>query len=1096
MEFGLLGLLEVKNGGETISIGRGRESALLAILLLRANEPVSSDQLIHALWGERAPENAAKSVQQYVSRLRRRLGADRLATTPGGYVLQVEPGELDCDGFEAVARRGRQELADGDSESADRLFAEALGLWRGPALADFRYEEFAQEGIRRLESERRRVRSDAVDAQLALGREDHVLPELHQLIDENPHWERPRAQLMLALYRSGQQSDALEVYRNTRALFDSELGLEPSRELQELERAILVHDTSLDAPARPDRAPSSRRSGMALLVAGACVLAAGAVAAIAVTVGRSSSAHSVARVDADSAGAIDPGSNRLVSDVRVGAGPGRIATGLGSVWVVNEFDNTVSRINPATGAVEDTIQVDPEPTGIAVSSRSIWVACAGTRSLDRIDPRAQKVVQRVRVGNGPSAVAVSPGAIWVTNRLDDTVTEIDPTTGTRRRTLPAGSSPSDVAYGFGALWIANEVSSTVTRLDLDTGALEEVAVGNGPAAVAAGDGSVWVANELDGTVWRIDPTQNTVSAAVPAGAGPSSIVTASGAVWVADRYGGRVIRIDPATNRQVSNLSVGSGPQALASLGGRVWLSARQTSVTHRGGTLRMYDLLVPDSLDQGRAFLIQAWSVLATTADGLVGYRRVGGLDGGTIVPDLATSIPRATNSGRTYTFHLRGGITYSTGTPVRASDFRRGIERAFRLRNVNTPYYTGIVGAAACSKAQCDLSRGIVTDDRVGTITFHLRAPDPEFLYKIALPAAYPVPPSVPMAKVLPLGVPGTGPYMIRSYKRRHLVLVRNPRFHEWSAAAQPDGYPDRIEWTFTGNLGVELTAVENGRADLMVAPPASRQDEIETRYASQVHSLPATEVFGIFFNTRVPPFDNLDARRAVNLAIDRSKAVISSFGGGVTCQILPPGMPGYRPYCPYTKNRTGGGVWTGPDLSRARKLIAASGTKGSKVTLWTIAEPPTLAIARVAVPTLRALGYRVGLRILPLDAYWQHVNNSRTRTQIGFIGWQQDYPAPSEFFTHFTCGAFHPGTPQNSNQSGTCDQRIDRVYNQALASQADESTANANWAALDRLVTNLSSWAPLYNPRNVVFVSRRLGNLQSNPEWGILIDQLWVR
>jgi len=363
--------------------------------------------------------------------------------------------------------------------------------------------------------------------------------------------------------------------------------------------------------------------------------------------------------------------------------------------------------------------------------------------------------------------------------------------------------------------------------------------------------------------------------------------------------------------------------------------------------------------------------------------------------------------------------------------------------------------------------------------------------------------------MTKALPLGVPGTGPYVIQSYANHHLVLARNPRFREWSAAAQPDGYPDRIEWTFAevadatrhgiaNDLGAQLTAVERGRADLMVAPPASRQHELETRFASQVRSLPVTQVYGIFFNTRVPPFDKLDARRAVNLAIDRSKAISSSFGGAATCQILPPGMPGYHPYCPYTKNPTAGGVWTGPDLARARKLVVASGTEGAKVTFWTHDWPPAPAIANVAVRVLRELGYRVTLKVLDHDAYWQHVNNSRTRAQTGFIGWLQDYPAPSEFFINFTCASFVPDTPHNGSQSGTCDPRIDRAFRRALAAQGAESpaSANASWAALDRIVTNFSPWAPLYNPRNVVFVSRRLGNLQSNPQWGILIDQIWVR
>ena len=271
--------------------------------------------------------------------------------------------------------------------------------------------------------------------------------------------------------------------------------------------------------------------------------------------------------------------------------------------------------------------------------------------------------------------------MWVTNRLDDTVTEIDSKTGAvRRRQLDAGPNPSDIAYGLGALWIANESASTVTRLDPRTGGLQEFNVGNGPEAVAIADGSVWVANSLDGTVSRIDPRRNAVSSVITVGAGPSSVIASQGAVWVADSYGGQIVRIDPATNTVVRTIAVGSGPQSLASLDGRVWLSARETATVHRGGTLRLFARIAPDSLDTGDGYGAD-WSVSSITGDGLVGFKRVGGVDGGTLVPDLATSRPAPTNEGRTYTFQLRPGIRYSNGEPVRASDVRRALERTFRF-------------------------------------------------------------------------------------------------------------------------------------------------------------------------------------------------------------------------------------------------------------------------------------------------------------------------------------------------------------------------------------------------------------------------------
>lgn len=245
MRFRLLGLLEVVDDGRRIEFVRGKERALLALLLLSANEPVSTDRVIEALWDDRPPEHATKTVQIHVSRLRKRLDARRLTTTPGGYLLRVAPGELDVDEFEALAARGRSALVDGDIQGAVSNLTGALGLWSGPALADFRFESFAQDAARRLDEVKAAVEADLVDAQLAAG--EDVIPQIEELVAENPLWERPRRQLMLALYREGRQGEALDVYRRTRELLADELGLDPSPELEALERSILV------APAR-DRA--------------------------------------------------------------------------------------------------------------------------------------------------------------------------------------------------------------------------------------------------------------------------------------------------------------------------------------------------------------------------------------------------------------------------------------------------------------------------------------------------------------------------------------------------------------------------------------------------------------------------------------------------------------------------------------------------------------------------------------------------------------------------------------------------------------------------------------------------------------------------
>jgi YVTN family beta-propeller protein len=1113
--FRILGPLEVTRDAHFVSLGGRRERAILAILLLSSGEVVSVERLIDGVWGDARPTSAKHMVHEYVSRLRQALGdAPAIATRPPGYLLEWGDPAFDVRVFAERAAAARESAHAGDHAAALRAYDEALSLWRGDALEDVGLEGQAQIAAARLDQERQLASEERVDSALALGRHLQLIPELEHRVEESPLRERPRAQLMLALYRAGRQTEALERYREGRAALVEEAGVEPGRDLRELERAILTQDASLDlAPALPEHEDAPRRVRRArrwkLLAALGAALAV-AVVAIVLVAGRSGSAGALASVEANSAGVIDPGRNELVDQVAVGTGPGRVAAGFGSIWVVNAFAGTVSRIDPTTQAVEQTISVDGDPTAIAVGAGFVWVACTGTRSVDRIDPQDNKLVPSILVGNGPSGIAMTPGAVWVTDRLDDTVTEIDANTGRIRRKLPAGPTPSDIVYGLGSLWIANESSGTVTRLDPGTGVRQQIPVGNGPEAIAIGYRSVWVANGLDGTVGRIDPGRNAVTFAYSVGAGPSSILAYAGAIWVADSYGNRIVRIDPATNRIADSIRVGSGPQGLAAIDGRIWLSARETTAAHRGGTLRLFDLNPPDSLDEQWGYISTAWSVFSLTGDGLVGFKRVGGLDGDTLVPDLATALPTPTDGGRTYTFRLRRGIRYSNGEPVRASDVRRGLERWFRLGAQGDGFYDGIVGAGTCTTSRCDLSRGVVANDRAGTVSLHLQKPDPELLYKLALPFADPVPAGVPMGKPTRLGVPGTGPYIIQSRAHNRLVLVRNPRFRQWSAPAQPVGYPDRIVWTFGDALDTQLTDVEHGRADFMHSPlPSSRRNELTTRYEAQVHIFPAAATWAMFLNTRVPPFDNLLARRAVNFAVDRARAVTlfdgaagpGGFGGVkgavVTCQIVPPGIVGYRPYCPFTRNPSAAGLWSGPDLAKAQRLVTASGTRGEKVVVWTGPEPLQTIIGRLAFDTLRQLGYRVTLKTIEDDGrFFDKIQNPRTRAQAGFFAWSQDYPAASNFMSLFTCATLQLEREIDINPSDICDRRIDQAVGRALARQIDDGASAATWSGVDRQVTDLAAWVPIVNTRDVAVVSARVNNVQSNPQWGVLFDQIWLR
>ena len=251
LRFRLLGPLEVLRDGRPVGLGGERQRALLALLLLRANELVTTERLAEQLFGADATDASVRAVRVAVSRLRRLLDDDTLVTRPGGYLVHVSPGQLDVAEFESLVAEGRVALDRGDAEAASDSFRAALALFRGPPLADLAPVEFIQPEVRRLEDLRLSASMDRIDADLARGGGRELVPELEALVRANPFQERLRAQLMLAFYRAGRQTDALEVYRDTRELLAGELGLEPSRALQELERAVLRHDPTLDPRARP-----------------------------------------------------------------------------------------------------------------------------------------------------------------------------------------------------------------------------------------------------------------------------------------------------------------------------------------------------------------------------------------------------------------------------------------------------------------------------------------------------------------------------------------------------------------------------------------------------------------------------------------------------------------------------------------------------------------------------------------------------------------------------------------------------------------------------------------------------------------------------
>jgi YVTN family beta-propeller protein len=613
----------------------------------------------------------------------------------------------------------------------------------------------------------------------------------------------------------------------------------------------------------------------------------------------------------------------------------------------------------------------------------------------------------------PEPVAYGAGAVWVANSTDRSVTKINAVTGARTE-IPVRAGADGIAVGDGAVWVTSESAGSVTRIDPRAGIeTASINVGRGAGAVTTSPGGVWVANGLDGTVSRIDPRSNAVRAVITVGSGPSGVAaTPDGkTVWVSSALAGTLSQI--VGEKVTRTKKTGNRPEDVALSGDSAYVAVRTSGLVHRGDTLRVLESgpVSPIEIDPAAAYSSFSWPMMIMTNDGLVTYKRVGGSAGTRLVPDLATSIPIATDDGKTYTFQVRRRIHYSNGALVRPADFRRAIERTAGAPGTGF-YFSNIVGYEACVKKpdRCDLSKGIVTDEASNTVTFHLTAPNPDFLLKLALPAGYAVPAGTPRKARLPL--PATGPYMIASYDaKRGARLIRNPHFHIWYEAAQPDGYPDEIDWRVNVLPDAQRRAIEQGKADVAMEagaantgnfPPPALLATLRTRYASLLHINPALSIIGVSLNTRVPPFDDVRVRKAINYAVDRNRMV--DLRGGPdheqpTCQMPPPNIDGYRRYCPYTIAPNPDGRYTGPDLAEARRLVAASGTKGQEVTVAGIKGIFQPHGGDYFVSVLRSLGYKAHFRnFKDYDTYAAAVGDRAGRSRRASTAGSRTTPRPA--------------------------------------------------------------------------------------------------
>jgi DNA-binding SARP family transcriptional activator/streptogramin lyase len=588
----VLGRLEAYHDDVELDLGPRKQRAVLALLLLNANRVVSTERLIDGLWGDSPPNTARATLQVYVSHLRKALsrgGGASLRTRAPGYVLELDEGVLDLDRFTQLRAQAR-EAPDGEHRAA--LLHEALLLWVDEPLPELRTEPFAAAAVAQLDQLQLATLEERIEADLALGREAALVTELESLVAENPYRERLRAQLMLALYRSGRQADALDAYQEGRRLLQVELGLEPGKELRDLEAAILRQDEML-SPARPasvtedDQLPSagrfSRRAAIAVGVGGIAAVALGA----GVTAVRSMRSSGL-RVPPQSVGVVDAITRDVVREIPVGFNSELIAAGEGAIWLLDADGSTLRRIDPNTNDVRTLgIQASGTPMGLAAGLGSVWVAMNEGRALSVLelgpeiaDPRNRiPLDERDRVFSEFWArvwLTVGAGAVWALERATGQVTRID-AAGTPTVHAQGVGASSSIAVDANAVWLGG--SDGVRKLDLQTGfelghAEVDDVVASLTTSITVDGNAVWFVGDSSTRLWRIEATSVTTQDSDEIGSTPQAVVVDEElkGVWVAGRSANSLWRLDPRAN-EGETIPLGATSGGLVADFGRIWTS-------------------------------------------------------------------------------------------------------------------------------------------------------------------------------------------------------------------------------------------------------------------------------------------------------------------------------------------------------------------------------------------------------------------------------------------------------------------------------------------------------------------------------------------
>jgi len=424
---------------------------------------------------------------------------------------------------------------------------------------------------------------------------------------------------------------------------------------------------------------------------------------------------------------------------------------------------------------------------------------------------------------------------------------------------------------------------------------------------------------------------------------------------------------------------------------------------TKEGGSITISQTSQPDYLDPALSYTVNGWEPLSTVYSGLLGYKRAEGQEGSELIPVLATDMPKVSSDGTTYELTLRKGLKYSDGTPVKASDFERSIQRVLNLESGGSAFFLGIKGAedyVKNGKAEADIP-GIETDDATGKVTITLNGPDGTFSNVLAMPFATFVPGDTPFKNLTKDPPPGVGQFKItESVPNRQFVLEKNKNWPT-DIPDDPPAHLDKITTLIVKNAQKQAQDVISGKLDYMQdPPPADIKPEVKAKYSDRYREVTTASTYYFFMNTRVPPFDDPKVREAVNWGVDKP-GLARIFAGEVTpgCSFLPPGMPGYDEAldttdCPF------GDPSKPPDLEKARQMIKDAGADGADVTVWGNNDDPTDKVTEAYADMLNKMGFNAKPKIVDGGVYFQTIGNQKTKAQTGFANWFQDFPHPKNF------------------------------------------------------------------------------------------------